>query len=85
MRWFTRSGRSATTVIAGLTAVVVAAGAADATMGGWPHVASACVSRFDSELYLASRCQTGDRRVTLGVGARTGPRGKPAAQAKQAT
>jgi hypothetical protein len=76
MRWFTRSGRGATTLIPGLAAVVVTAGAAYATTSGGPHVASACVSRFDSELYLASSCRAGDRRVTLGVGARTGPHGK---------
>jgi hypothetical protein len=76
MPWFTLSRRSATTLIAGVAAVVVAAGAAYAATSGGPHVAAACVGNSGRELYLASPCRTGDRSVTLGRGAPTGPRGK---------
>jgi hypothetical protein len=76
MDWFTVSRRSATTLIAGVAAVVVAAGAAYAAASSGPHVVAACVSRPEGELYLASPCRAGDRRVTLGVGAPTPRRGK---------
>ena len=82
MRRFTRSRRSATTLIAGLTAVVIAAGAAYATTSGGPHIAAACTSSANGELYLASPCRAGDRTVTLGIGAPAGPRGKTGPKGK---